>query len=252
MTSLRIAGDSALAAQVGAAVRTGDTEALRSLLASNPDLATARIVTAQVGRPDESRAVLHVATDWPGHFPNVAETIRLLIDAGADVDAPFEGSHPETALHWAASSDDVAALDALLDAGADIEASGAVLGGGSPLADACGFGQWNVARRLVERGASTRLSEAAALGLIDRVEACFAPDAVELPDDMVITMSLWSASNGSQRETATYLLGRGGDINWIGWDHKTCLDVALSNDDHDFAEWLRAHGAKRAQELASV
>jgi ankyrin repeat protein len=152
-------------------------------------------------------------------------------------------------LHWAASSDDVAALDALLDAGADIEAPGAVLGGGSPLADACGFGQWRVARRLVERGASTRLSDAAALGMLDRLEACFARDSGHVPDEATITMALWSASNGGQRESAAFLIDRGGDLNWVGWDHKTCLDVALSNDDPDFGEWLRARGAKRALDL---
>jgi uncharacterized protein len=50
------------------------------------------------------------------------------------------------------SSGDVAVLDALLDEGAEIEAIGAVLGGGTALADACGFGNWAAARRLVERG----------------------------------------------------------------------------------------------------
>ena len=53
---------------------------------------------------------------------------------------PTVGSTLTPRLHWAASSDDLAVLDALLDAGADIEAPGAVLGGGSALADACGFG----------------------------------------------------------------------------------------------------------------
>ena len=61
-------------------------------------------------------------------------------------------------------------LDALLDAGADIEAPGAVIAGGTPLADAVGFGQWQAARRFVER-ARPRLRDAAALGLFDRVEA---------------------------------------------------------------------------------
>ena len=63
--------------------------------------------------------------------------------AGADVNARFTGPHTETPLHWAASSDDVEALDALLDAGADIEGDGAVIGGGTPIADAVAFGQWN-------------------------------------------------------------------------------------------------------------
>ena len=88
---------------------------------------------------------------------------------GADVNARFTGPHGETPLHWAASSDDIEALDALLDAGADIETDGAVIGGGTAMADAVAFGQWNAARRLLERGARTNLWQAAALGLVDRV-----------------------------------------------------------------------------------
>ncbi|MEZ5256304.1 MAG: hypothetical protein R2705_05285 [Ilumatobacteraceae bacterium] len=72
----------------------------------------------------------------------MAQTIALLVAAGAGVDARFEGPHTETLLHWAASSDDVAALDALLDAGADIEADGGVIARGTPLFDAVAFGQW--------------------------------------------------------------------------------------------------------------
>jgi ankyrin repeat protein len=53
--------------------------------------------------------------------------------AGAEVNARSTGPPAETPLHWAASSDDVAALDVLHDHGADIEASGAVIGGGTPL-----------------------------------------------------------------------------------------------------------------------
>ena len=156
-------------------------------------------------------------------------------------------SHTETPLHWAASSDDVAMLDALLDAGADIEATGAVLGGGSPLVDACGFGNWAAARRLVERGARTRLSDAAALGLLDRVEAVFAEGSG--PDPEVITQAFWSACHGGQRDTAEYLLDKGAEISWIGWDEKTPLDVVDQTVAPDLALWLRARGAKQADEL---
>jgi hypothetical protein len=150
------------------AIHTGDLPTLKRLLAEHPELCTARL-----GDDDPagmSRTLLHVATDWPGHFPNGPATVAVLVEAGADVNARFRGPHAETPLHWAASSNDVRVLDALLDAGADIEAPGAVLGGGPPLADATGFGQWQAAHRLVERGAQTTLSEAATLGLMDRVE----------------------------------------------------------------------------------
>jgi hypothetical protein len=76
-------------------------------------------------------------------------------------------------LHWAASSDDVSLIDALLDAGADIERSGSSINGGSPLSCAVGYGQWVAARRLVDRGAKTVLWHEAALGLLERIAQRF-------------------------------------------------------------------------------
>jgi hypothetical protein len=154
------------------AIQTGNLVALQQLLRGHPDLATARIGDASPG--GITRTLLHIATDWPGHYPNGAAIVGVLAAAGADVNAPFTGPHAETPLHWAASSNDVAVLDALLDAGADIEAAGAVLGGGPPLADATGFRQWAAAQRLVARGARTTLRDAATMGLQDRLEESFA------------------------------------------------------------------------------
>ncbi len=90
------------------------------------------------------------------------------------MNARSEGANEQTPLHWAASSDDVEALDALLDAGAHIEAPGTFNGVGGQLDNAVGFGQWAAARRLVERGARTNLWHAAAIGLTDRIEELFA------------------------------------------------------------------------------
>ena len=59
-----------------------------------------------------SRSLLHVVTDWPGHLANGPDSVAALVAAGADVNARFTGPHTETPLHWAASSDDVAVLDA--------------------------------------------------------------------------------------------------------------------------------------------
>ena len=98
---------------------SGDLPGLTELLTAHPSLALERF-----GDAATSRTVLHVATDWPGHYPSVAGTIAVLTAAGAAVDGRFAGPHRETALHWAASSNDIDAIDALLDAGADIEADG--------------------------------------------------------------------------------------------------------------------------------
>jgi uncharacterized protein len=56
------------------AIHAGDLAALKRLLAENPWLATARL-----GDDDPegmSRTLLHVVTDWPGHFPNGAPPWR--------------------------------------------------------------------------------------------------------------------------------------------------------------------------------
>lgn len=192
-----------------------------------------------------SRTLLHVVTDWPGHFPNGAATVAVLVAAGADVNARFRGPHQETPLHWAASSDDVAGLDALLDPGADIEASGAVLGEGPPMADARGFKQWGVARRVVARGAQTTLVDAATLGLFDRVEAYFAGATAPLPED--ITVAFWGACHGERQDCAQYPLGRGAEPNWIPpWENLTPLAAAEREHADGLVRWLRARGATRA------
>lgn len=244
---LRIPADEVSAVQIVTAIQCGDVASLKGQLRDNPHLATARIV-------DEcgvSRTLLHVAADWPGHFPNGPSTVATLIAAGAEVNArvihPGPDGSPETALHWAASSDDVGVLDALLDHGADIETPGAVFTGGPALSDAVVFAQWRAARRLLERGATTNLWQAAALGLLERVdELCLEtpPPAAEQ-----ITNAFWHACRGGQRTVAEYLLGRGADRDWIGYDRKTPLDAAHEGGDRELVQWLDACGAKRAAAL---
>ncbi len=247
-----VASDDPVAVAATEAVQTGDLRALDQLLAEHPWLATARL-----GDADCFRYLLHAATDWPGHFPNGPAVVERLVRAGADVNTPSRfDHHTETPLHWAASSNDIAVLDALLDAGADIDAPGAVLGGGAPLADACGFGNWDAARRLVERGACTRLKDAAALGLLDRVTSFFTGPGVApvgedtgpagAPSSEEVTQAFWSACHGGHQPCAAFLLERGADLNWIGWDGMTPLDVAKREAPGVLVEWLRSRGGRRA------
>ncbi|GLY28951.1 hypothetical protein [Kineosporia sp. NBRC 101731] len=220
------------ARDAGLAVHSGDLPALRRLLGEYPELTGARL------GPYGGRTLLGVATDWPGHFPAVADVIALVVAAGASPDQPCLPEGGERPLHWAASSGDLAALDALLDAGADVHAEGAVIAGGTAMADATAFGQWAAARRLLERGSRTNLFEAASLGLVPVVKAFLAGGA----EPGEITSGLWGACHGGQRATAELLLERGGDLNWIGYDQLTPLDVARRACATDLVQWLESRG----------
>ena len=94
------------------ALKKGDVDRLRALLAADPGLATSLI---------NSRTPLHLFADAPGRRPNPDGVVSALVEAGADLNAHATGMwHHETPLHWAASNDDVDLIDALLDAGAEI------------------------------------------------------------------------------------------------------------------------------------
>ena len=234
----RLPPDAPLARKVTEVIRSGEAAALEQLVREHPGLATARIGDPEQG---QSRTLLHVVTDWPGNVPEAAAKIRALVAAGADVNARFSGPHTETPVHWAASSDDVEALDALLDSGADIEADGAVIAGDTPMADAVAFGQWNAARRLLERGGRTNLWQAAALGLLDRVRDALARTETTHED---LDNALWCAAHGGQRETAELLVDRGADPAWVGHDNLTPAAAAERSEAHELAAWLREQAEK--------
>lgn len=205
--------------ELAAAIRRGDVASVRRSLAGEPTLATAY----HHDEHGHGRTALHIATDWPGHFPAVADTIAALVAAGADVDAEFRGPHRERPLHWAASSGDRAAAAALLAAGADVAADGGVLTGGPPLDDAVIFRQYDVAHLLVAAGAAPTIWHAAALGLA----ALAGLAAAATPEER--TNALWHAAAGGQEAAVELLLGEGADPAWVGWEGQTAAQVAAAN-----------------------
>jgi uncharacterized protein len=236
-----------LAQTLKSAIQTGNVDTLRDLLDRDPSLAKARVV----GPKAESRTLLHVATDWPGHFPRVAETIGLLLERGADANVPMSGGNaPERPLHAAASSNDVAAIDALLDGGADIESPGAIFTNGTAMSDAVIFAQWNAARRLLERGAKTTFTESAGLGLMDRLADFY--EQGPPPDSQLVTAALWHACRGGQLETVQFLAGKGANINWVGWDKLAPLDGAVQSRNAELMAWLLQQGARHARDLTGL
>jgi len=260
---LEVPSDDPAAIAASTAITEGDIPALRTLLSQIPKLATALIVSRGPGGLPGARTLLHIATDWPGHFPDVAETIHLLVSAGADVSAPFQRGrdaraaqpppHEETPLHWAASNDDVVALDALLAEGAAIDAPGSVLGGGAPLTNAVWFRQWCTAERLVESGAAVTLAQAAGMGLTDRVEAMLSSDAgttAREEHEVDVSRALWYACHGGRLEVARVLVRHGADVNWRppwGADVRP-LDAAREAGTETLARWLEDQGALTGRE----
>jgi ankyrin repeat protein len=225
----------AAAERLAAAIQTGNVAALRRVLAEHPELASAAL-----GGRFASRTALHVVSDWPGYFPNGPQTVRILIEAGADPNARSPGD--ETPLHWAASSDDVEVAKALVDAGADIEAPEGTIG--TPLGNAIGYSCWHVAELLLARGARVDQPwHASALGLVDRLAELLGDD----PDPEDVSQALWHACAGAQRRAAEYLLSRGGDLSWVpDYASGTPLDAARGRGTRreNLISWLEELGAR--------
>lgn len=229
------------------AIRSGDTGTIRRLIGEHPGLPSWRI-----GDRKGSRTPLHMVADWPGYFPRGPEIARLLIDAGADPDGDPTGRRkpddpaPETPLHWAASSDDVAVAAALIDGGADIEAPSSGPIAGPPLVNAVAYGCWQVARLLVARGAQIgSLWQAAALGDQARVDELLGADPAPSQEDL--DEAFWQACHGGQRRMAEYLLDRGANIDATP-DYSDTPPVRVAGEPDTMRSalvtWLKERGAR--------
>jgi uncharacterized protein len=243
-TPIALSAKDPLAGRLTAAIETGSVDELARLLEEHSGLANAQIA----GRRGRWHTPLHVATHWPGYYPNGPAIVRLLLAAGADPNAPSAEGSSETPLHWAASTDDVDVAAVLIDAGADIEAPGASITGGSPLNNAVAYGCWHVARLLVERGAVVdSLWHAAALGMPERVEELLRLDR---PPQEDIDEAFWQACHGGQLRMAQLLLASGANINASPdyGEGQTPLDIAGRMDERRarLVGWLNEHAALSA------
>ena len=225
-----------LVVEVIEAVRRGDAGSLRPLLAAHPGLAREYFESSDCS----SRTLLHVVTDWPGFFPNGPMITRLLIEAGADPDARTAGGgFAEAPLHRTASSDDADVAEALIDGGADMELPEGSIG--TPLDNAIGYGCWNVARLLVDRGARVdKLWHAAALGIHDRLLDLLGESP---PSEEALTEAFFQACSGGQRRAAELLLARAVDVAPGGGDSSLETAAGLGEQREQLVEWLRTHGA---------
>lgn len=160
------------------AIVTGDAETLGRLLHDRPSLVRARST-----RDHQSTLLHYVSANGVEDFrqktpPNIVEMTRVLLQAGADVNATSEAyGGGSTALGLAATSlhpqhagVQIALLETLLEHGAKIE-QGA--DDGSAVTSCLANGQPEAATFLASRGAVLNLEGAAGLGRLDIVETFF-------------------------------------------------------------------------------
>ncbi len=92
------------------AAKSGKVDRVKELLATDPSLVNSR--------DTDNSTPLHCAT-WKGH----QEVVRVLIEAGADVNVQNNNEHRGTTpLHAAAHANQVAIAQLLIDRGADVNA----------------------------------------------------------------------------------------------------------------------------------
>ena len=231
-TQRELRSDTREARELTLVIKGGDCARLGQLLGADPDLANCLVVEDGAGR-----SPLHLLADAPGRRPRTPETVGVLAAAGADLNAPAAGMwHVEAPLHWAASNDDLVLIDALLDAGADIECPGSSIGGGPPIQSAIGYGQWQAVRRLHERGAVTPMAGLVIMGLADQVAELL--DQTEAGRDQLSPV-LWTACRVGDIVIARMLLDRGADIAWRApWSGETPADIARSAGQDHLLTWL--------------
>jgi len=190
------------------AVVDGDRETLARLLASSPEL-----VRGRSGRVHVATLLHYVGANgvenWRQKSPaNAVEIAKLLLEAGAEVDAPAGADGKGTALglvatsvHPAKAGVQLELLRTLLDAGASVDG---VPGGWNPLIAALHNGRQSAAEYLAERGARLDLEGAAGVGDAVLVERLFEEEgAAKGPAGM-----MWACQYG-RPEVVEVLLRRG-------------------------------------------
>jgi len=249
------------------AVKSGDLENFKALVAADPSLATTR---SSKSHPTLLQCVALDGKDKP----NNVEMAGVLIEAGAELNEP---------LIAAGSIDNRAVAELLLDRGAAIDGTS----GWSPLEEALYWNSQNAIALLLERGAKVQnLRIAAGLGRTDLIKAFFDADGNLKPEAGRIdwpfgSLEMIARSNHNEAgkqmladringwsqdqqsivnnafvyacmhghiDAAELLLSKGAQINSIpgGFDYAgTGLHYAALNGHRAMIEFLLDHGADR-------
>ncbi|MEM6393228.1 MAG: ankyrin repeat domain-containing protein [Planctomycetota bacterium] len=182
-------------------------------------------------------------------------TIRFLVEGGASVEQAGPG---ESYLHIAASDGSaelgIQCIDALLDAGADIDVLGGVMTGGTPLHNATIFQLREIGAHLIERGATVDLVLAAGNGRFDLVEAMFdetgnrradAPRVPHYQEEKTaqhdINWAFWMAGKAGDVQTLAFLYPKIDELVTIPGPSNV-VDQAVQYGRAEAEAWLRVQG----------
>jgi len=211
------------------AIVTGDIETLKKLLHEDPNLVHARST-----REHGATLLIYVSANGVEGYrqkspPNIVEITKLLLDAGAEVDAicdVYGGGCTTlgltaTSVHPEKAGVQEPLMQLLLDRGASLEKPSG--GYGQSVVSSClANGRPRAAAYLANRGARVGLKEAAGLGRLEDVQK-FADDATS---EQLQEAFRYACAYGS-RDVVEFLLDKGVDIAAAGSDGHTPLHWAV-------------------------
>ena len=227
----------------------GDVAALDAALAADPGLASAR--------DPEDRTGLHLAVRHP-------EVVRRLLSHGADVNARERGDNV-TPLHLAAAHGVLESVRALLDAGADVNGAGDLHEGGV-IGWAVGSRNTPVIDLLLERGARHHVFSAMALRdralvrqVVEADPAALQRRRSRFENRQTPVHASFAAPDGAgylagtpDYEMLALLVSLGADVDAPDDRGRTPLDVAMLRGDVAAMRLLSAAGARRSDDSLRV
>jgi ankyrin repeat protein len=232
------------------AVVSGDLQTLQAMLRNNPQLAKARSTRKHHATLLHYIAANGVEGERQKTPANAVEIAKMLLNAGAEVDALADMYEQKcttmsmlvSSAHPAKAGVQAELAETLLDFGAALEGAGSQWM--SPLLTALAFGYLNTAQALARRGAPAgNLPAAAGLGRVEDV-ARLLPAAD--PKSRHIALAL--AAQHGHAEVVRLLLDAGEDPNRYNPDgyhsHSTPLHQAALSENADVARVLIDGGAR--------
>jgi ankyrin repeat protein len=236
------------------AIVSGDTARLKTLLREHPELVRARSTR------EHRSALLHYVSangieDFRQKTPNnIVEITRILLDAGADVNAASDayggGSTTlglaATSVHPEQAGVQIELLQTLLEYGANIEHPGLAGNQHSAIRGCLANGQGRAARFFASLGVPMTLEEAAGVGRLDAVRSYFDESGALKPagtQEQMESGFLYACGYG-RTEVVEFLLDRGIDPDWRNNEGQTGLHWATYGQHVEVVRLLLQRGAR--------